>query len=620
MYNAIEELIQDEMVSEFESDRRKAIVALTDGVSSGSLKTALDATSKHHVAVYTIGMGDVDEQALQELSKESGGEYYAVSDPPTREELILAYKDIKNRLDCQYTLIYQTHDICPDGAHVPIEVFVNKYSISKKSTYKRAYDPVRIVHNLFFSPKNQPKIFIFPDDPIECETVEFHTKIQSTSCSDSIILKNVVVRAYDRQAGDRIEVAKSKPVQVQSNCRPKSVFIKWDTRGYTDEHLIELVIDPVDNILEKIEEDNLFRTKVKISKAIHDLYIESIDYTPKPASPCEMVNISVKVGDGCTCKGVKSHEIMVEAYDNGKSFGSSIMSVISDSISVIRFNWDPEGFFGHKVLTFIVDPNRSFGKEQTRENNKMQALIEVSPILYELSPIEVSHIKKRIFVGDKIEFNIKVENGGICPGLQIQNKIRVRLKDLQSNRVLAHSSLFSIKTHSTIIVPINWVTERNDFGSKELEFMVDAESKIREQTPPGKTNNLIKYKIDILPMPHDLVIKSTSIAPEKLTDGDPATLLVVVKDNARFSGINLKDVKLKAYERYSKALLGQSEHIDIVSQQSIQIRFQIDTGGLAGNREILVVVDPDNEIEEFTPEGLDGENNNEHVLKVTIRG
>jgi VWFA-related protein len=66
LYNAIADLIQQEMAPE--SDRRKAIVALTDGVSGGSLQTALNATSRYHVAVYTIGMGGVDPQALGELS------------------------------------------------------------------------------------------------------------------------------------------------------------------------------------------------------------------------------------------------------------------------------------------------------------------------------------------------------------------------------------------------------------------------------------------------------------------------------------------------------------------------------------------------------------------------
>jgi VWFA-related protein len=617
MYSAVAGLIDGEMKAE--TERRKAIVALTDGVSHGSLQTALDATSKHNVAVYTIGMGQVDARALQELAEKSGGKFYAVSAKPTPEELSEVYKDIRNRLNCQYTLIYETPDVCPDGAEVPIDVFVDKFGISGKGTYKRPHDPARIVHNIFFAPQSKSKLTVIPDNPMECETVEFHTKIKSTSCSDAIVLENIVVRAYDVRPGDRIEVAKSDPFQIQSNSDPKRIVVKWDTRGYTGKRDIELVIDPSDKILERIEEDNLMKTTVNVSKAIHDLYIEGIEYSPKPASPCKMVRITVKVGDGCTCKGVKSHEVALEAVDDkNRSFGTDIVPVTSGSLSEVKFEWDPEGRIGHIPLTFKVDPRREFGQEQTRKNNNMQKLIEVAPVLHELKPTKVTQPQKRFFVGDEIPFSVNVKNAGICGGLKMQQKIRVRLKDAKNNRVLAHSQPFSLDTQSSVIVPSNWKTGRNDSGSRDLKFEVVTAGIIREQTPPGRTNNSIDHQIEILPMPHDLIIKSAAIVPKTPIDGDPATIKLVVEDHARFPGVRLENVKIKAFERYSRVLLGTSEPTGILSQQNIQIQFPIDTGGLAGKREIIIVVDPGNEIEELTPEGLDGENNNEYILNVTI--
>jgi VWFA-related protein len=619
MYSAINGLVNQEMAKE--TERRKAIVALTDGVSSGMLQTALDATSKYNVAVYSIGMGSVDARALQELAEKSGGKFYAVSAKPTSRELTAVYKDIRNRLNCQYTLIYETPDICPDGADVPIQVFVHRFGISKKGTYKRPCDPARIVHNIFFAPKNKPRLVVISDNPMECEDVEFHTSIQSTSCSDSFVLKNIVIRVYDVKPGDRIEVAKSDPFEIQSNSNPKKVVVKWNTKGYTGKRHIELVIDPSDEILERIEEDNLMKTTVNVSKAIHDLYIKEIEYSPKPASPCKTVNITVKVSDGCTCEGVKSNEIFIEALDNNRqSFGTDIVSVISGNLSEVKFEWDPQGQIGHIPLTFKVDPRGEFGQEQTLKNNNMQKLIEVSPVLHELKPTGVTHPKKRFFVGDEIPFKVNVENGGICPGLKMHQNIRIRLKDAQSNSALAHSQPFALDTQTSIIVPTNWQTKRNDDGTKKIKFIVDAEGIIREQNPPGKQDNSIDYQIEILPMPHDLIIKSALIKPERPVDGDPATIKVVVEDNARFDGIKLpKRFKLRAVERYTGMTLGTSEPADIFSQQTAEIEFQIDTGGLAGQREILIVVDPDNEIEELTPKGLDGENNNEYILRVTIR-
>jgi VWFA-related protein len=618
MYDAIAGLTNKELAAE--KDSRKAIVALTDGESGGSLQTALNATSKYNVAVYTIGMGDVNPCALRELSEKSGGVFYSIPEPnPTKEKLEEVYRDIKKRLSCQYTLIYQT-PVCPDGSELPIEVFVDRFGISREGSYKRPLHPARIVHNLFYAPRENPGVTIVPDDPIECEKVKFYVQLQSTSCSDKIVLENIVVRAYDVRPGDRKEVAKSKPLQLQSNGDPMRAVVDWDTRGYTGARNIELVIDPSDEILEKIEEDNIIKTTVDVSTAVHDLYIEAIDYSPQPASPCQLVDIKVKVGDGCTCKGVKSHDIMLEAVDDKKkTFGNSNVTVTSGTPSEVTFSWDPEGRFGHLPFTFKLDPQRRFGQEQTLQNNTMQALIEVLPVLHELSISEVAHPEKRFFVGDTIPFSVTVQNAGLCPGWDMKEKIRIRLKDTETNRVLAHSELFSLKTQSSTIIKTGWATNRNDAGTKRLEFIVEPDGKLREHNPPGKTNNSRAHEIEILPMPHDLIIKSAAITPGSPIDGDPAAIKVVIEDNARFPGVRLDKFNIKAFERYSKALLGRVNAAEISSQQTVEIEFPIDTGGMAGERDILIVVDPDNEIEELTPEGLDGENNNEYIKRVEIQ-
>jgi len=618
LYDSIAGVIQAEMLKE--KERRKAIVALTDGESGGELKTAIDEAFKHNVSVYTIGMGAVNVQALQELAQKTGGKFYAVSAKPTAEELEKVYKDIRNRLRCQYTLIYDTPDDCPDGAEVPIEVFIDQFNISKKGTYRRPSDPARIVHNLFFSPQEKPELTIIPGSTMECEIVEFHTQVKSISCSDFFVLKDIVVRAYDVRPGDRVEVAKSEPFELTSNGEPKPVIVKWDTKGYTGTRQIELVIDPTDKILEQIESDNILRTSINVNKAVHDFFIQDIDYNPKPAYPCNIINIIVKIGDGCSCKNVSSYDIAIEGWDDKKkSLGSDRITVISGSLTEVRFEWNPEGRLGHIPLTFHIDPQGSLKQELTRNNNRVEKLIEISPSLHELKLSKVTHPIRRFFVGDEIPFTINIENLGVCPGLKMPAAVRIRLKNIVNNRFLAQSAPFSLETQNSLSIDTIWKTNHNDAGKWQLKFSVNDDGSIREQNPPGRENNSIDYEIEILPMPHDLFIKSAAITPTVPIDGDPATIKIVVEDQARFPGIKLENVKIKAFDRYNRALLGTSEAATIFSQQTLQIQFPIDTGGMAGHREIRIVVDPDRQIEELTPEGMDGENNNEYIIKTMIK-
>ncbi|MCP5051899.1 MAG: hypothetical protein GY940_32325, partial [bacterium] len=222
--------------------------------------------------------------------------------------------------------------------------------------------------------------------------------------------------------------------------------------------------------------------------------------------------------------------------DTKQKLGLDIVSVTSGKLTEIKFEWDPKGRIGHIPLTFKVDPGRKFGKEQTRENNTMQKLIEVSPVLHELQPTEVTQPKKRFFVGDTIPFNVNVKNAGICPEHKMQQKIRIRLKHAKNNRVLGQSAPFSLDTQTSVIVPATWKTKLKDSGKQEVNFSVVTAGFLREQTPPGRTNNSISHSIEILPMPHDLIITSAEILPKKLIDGNPATVKLVVKDHARFPG------------------------------------------------------------------------------------
>jgi hypothetical protein len=194
----------------------------------------------------------------------------------------------------------------------------------------------------------------------------------------------------------------------------------------------------------------------------------------------------------------------------------------------------------------------------------------------------------------------------------------MRLSDAETKQRLAQSEPASVKTAGREIVALTWQTDRNDAGTKHLKFTVDAEGKITEKSPPGKDNNSLDYTLEIGPMAHDLVIASVTLEPPVPVDGDPATLKVVVEDRARFPGVTLEGVRVKVFEGLQGFLLGESDSVAIHSQGKTTLAIDLDTGGLAGRRDLRIVVDPDQQIDEITPEGQDGENNNDRVVKVTI--
>jgi hypothetical protein len=543
------------------------------------------------------------------IAKETNGAYFNILDDFSSIIEELAYG-----LTSQYRLRYITSNPCPDGSTVEVKLHISPIASSTTGDYKRPLNFNQLDLNFLYASED---ITMDPQKPIECNLLSIRASIRATSCSEIALIKNIIVRLYDIKPGERTEVARSEPLTLQSNGQPKDALLEWNTAGYRGDRRLELVIDP-GKILEKSKEDNILRKNIYLSEVAHDLYIESIEYEPNPVEPCDVVRLSVKANDGTECEGLTLHDIELEAFDGKKSIGKLVTSIKIGEPEAVIFEWDAAGSLKPKLLKFIVDPDRRF-KELTRDNNVKEVMINIKPVQHELSPVKISHEpEKRPMVGDIMTFYIEVKDEGHCPGVPLGEKIRLRLSDAGSRLTLAESQPFTLSTDTGITVPIKWTPKLNDNGKRELQVTVDPHRKIREKKPPGFDNNSINYTVDILPMPHDLVIESASISPKEPIDGEPAALTVVVKDNARFPGVRLENVRIKAFERYSGASMGQSEPTFVYSLQNKNIVFQIDTGGMAGHRELMLEIDPENQIKELTPEKLDGENNNRYYFKVKI--
>ncbi|MDQ3111925.1 MAG: VWA domain-containing protein [Bacteroidota bacterium] len=86
----------------------RAIVALTDGADNSS-KTKIDEViakaKKMRCPVYVIGLGDVDQVALEKLTSETGGELFLTTDATKLEEVFLK---ISLKLQSVYEVVYES--------------------------------------------------------------------------------------------------------------------------------------------------------------------------------------------------------------------------------------------------------------------------------------------------------------------------------------------------------------------------------------------------------------------------------------------------------------------------------------------------------------------------------
>ena len=110
-----------------EQSGRRALLALTDGEDTASVRANLDTTiasaRRLGLPIYTLGLGSEEEIAsgdLKRLAASARGQYYPARNA---EQLRTIYETIAERIGAGYSLVYESDRRLPDGTLRPVRIF-----------------------------------------------------------------------------------------------------------------------------------------------------------------------------------------------------------------------------------------------------------------------------------------------------------------------------------------------------------------------------------------------------------------------------------------------------------------------------------------------------------------
>jgi Ca-activated chloride channel homolog len=138
----------DEILNQVSGPRRRAIILLTDGVDTSSLKKrqeAVDRAVQADVTVYTIGIGDsenyhgIEKDTLRKLSERTGGRAFF---PKNDIELRSSFAQIEQELRAQYLIAYSPKNRKRDGTYRKVEIEVINPEMRKQKlrlSYRQGY-------------------------------------------------------------------------------------------------------------------------------------------------------------------------------------------------------------------------------------------------------------------------------------------------------------------------------------------------------------------------------------------------------------------------------------------------------------------------------------------------
>ncbi|MBD0371588.1 MAG: VWA domain-containing protein [Pyrinomonadaceae bacterium] len=137
----------DEVLSTTSDKTRRAIILLTDGQDTSSLKKmdeAIERAIKNDVVIYAIGIGDmvqfgINEGALKKVAERTGGRAFF---PDSEAELRAAFQQIQLELRSQFLVAYSPSNKSRDGSFRKVQIEVVNPDLRKQNlrlNYRQGY-------------------------------------------------------------------------------------------------------------------------------------------------------------------------------------------------------------------------------------------------------------------------------------------------------------------------------------------------------------------------------------------------------------------------------------------------------------------------------------------------
>lgn len=109
------------------------ILALTDGLDNSShisVEKVIKHANRHKIPIFNIGLGDVDQSFLKNISEQTHGDFYYTNNS---NSLNAIYAEVQNRIQSIYDLTYTSNNLNLTESNRTVEISFNIDSIYLKN-------------------------------------------------------------------------------------------------------------------------------------------------------------------------------------------------------------------------------------------------------------------------------------------------------------------------------------------------------------------------------------------------------------------------------------------------------------------------------------------------------
>jgi len=336
-----------------------------------------------------------------------------------------------------------------------------------------------------------------PEDPSEGDNVTFTVTIKNQGEGKADY--SLVFPYVDDARLDSASVGTINPGTVDTTT------FSWIAQAGS--HIISLVIDPNNAVLESNESNN--EKVVDFPGLFPDLFIQSITWSPANPSVGETVTFSVTIKNQGRAVISSSR---FSFYIGGVTSGSqSIQRIAVGESATETFTWAAKA--APQIVWVIIDPDNNVTESDESNNEKMVTFSGAKAADLFIQSITWSPANPS--VGETMTFTVIVKNKG--SGEAASSYVAYYIDD----NYLASDSVGPMGSGDTLNQTFTWTVQE---GSHTIKVVADSKTKISE-SDEGNNEKAVVY-----PVPPDLVIEMIVLSPPYPSESDNVTFIVTIKN------------------------------------------------------------------------------------------
>lgn len=346
-----------------------------------------------------------------------------------------------------------------------------------------------------------------------------------------------------------------------------------------------------------------------------DLLVESLGLqTPGPILESSTVTLQAVVRNKGLASSSSGTVVAFELQDpktgTFTALGQGVLSGIQPgNTQTVTLSWDTTGVNGARYLKATADSTQKVS-ESDETNNSLSTAITVTPrVDFAISDADLSYSPENPGLSETITFEARVSNAG---GTAATGIVRFILDPESDATVLDEQTVTLAAGESKRITTSSLL----ELGEHTVQVLLDPDNLLAEGIEDNNDASLtltMKERIDLV-----LLSEQIFVSPSTVVEPNPVQVAVTLYNQREDAAENVR-VRVAMYDSdtmdsFSDAVpLGTDQVLASVPGNSAQtVYFSVSTAGYPGNNYLVVIVDPDDAIEETF------EDNNTGYARVVI--